>query len=839
MRFSIRYPLLLQLLLLAGVQLSQAQQLLVKGQVTEAATGKPVPFASIFVPGTTTGTTADDAGRYTLSTVPADSIVASAMGFKPIKKALNRQAPQQTLNFALGAGGVALSEVVVRPTENPAYVIMRRVQQNKPRNDKQRLDAFEFDSYNRTEISLNNLPKQVTERKVLREMIAVADSLGLERGADGKPVVPIFASEMLSRYYAHQRPLRRREEIKRNQMRGMAPREGSVVSQIMGSSFQDWDFYPNWQQLLGKDFISPIADGWKFTYEYELQDSLYIGKDFCYQLAVTPRRPQDLAFTGTIWITKDSYALRRLDLRVSPDANLNFVEKITVWQELTPTAAGPWLPLRTRVMVSVRPTAKSTGIVARFTTVNSNFEPGKYHPLEFYDVPMETAPDAFKGDADYFDKNRPDSLSVQEQTTLMVLDTVRQLPAVRSFLELATTVVTGYYRMGKIDVGPILATLGYNNIEGLRPRIGFRTTPDFSRNWMVRAYLAYGLRDTRFKYGLRTSRILDRRTWTTIGFEHRHDIDQVALLDNDYALENPLFEAAASIGNINNGRPLLRDLTSLSFQTDLFRGFTQKVTVRQQQFRPLYDFAYYTEQPQVGAPTNDNFNVSELVVESRYAPDEVLVQSQTQNYRSAIGLKRLPVFTVRYTLGLNKFLGGDFQYHKFNLLVTQSVRLGQLGRTDYTLDAGYIPSTVPYPVLKAHLGNQSPFYNGGAYNLMRYFEFVSDRYVGLRFDHHFEGFLLNSVPALKKLNWRLVATGNVLYGSVDQANNAIIPELDPESGEPLPRFQPLGRRPYAEVGYGVENIFKVVRVDFLHRLTYRNSPGASNFGVKFSFQFRL
>ncbi|MBO0359781.1 carboxypeptidase-like regulatory domain-containing protein [Hymenobacter sp. BT186] len=830
---------MLHVLLLAGVQRSQAQQLLVKGQVTEAASGKPVPFASIFVPGTTAGTTADDAGRYTLSTAPADTIVASAMGFKAIKKALNRQAPQQTLNFALGGSGVSLGEVVVRPTENPAYAIMRRVQQNKPRNDKQRLDAFEFDSYNRTEISINNLPKQVSGRKVLREMIAVADSLGLERGADGKPVVPIFASEMLSRYYAHQRPLRRREEIKRNQMHGMAPREGSVVSQIMGSSFQDWDFYPNWQQLLGKDFISPIADGWKFTYEYELQDSVYIGEDFCYQLAVTPRRPQDLAFTGTIWITKDGYALRRLDLSVSPDANLNFVDKIKVWQELTPTAAGPWLPLRTRVLVSVRPTSKSTGVMARFTTVNSNFEPGKYHPLEFYDVPMATAADAFKSDPTFFDRNRPDSLSVQEQTTLTVLDTVRQLPAVQSFLELATVAVTGYYRVGKIDVGPVLATLGYNNIEGLRPRIGFRTTPDVSRNWMARVYVAYGLRDTRLKYGLRTSKILDRRTWTTIGFEHRHDIDQVALLDNDYALENPLFEAAASVGNINNGRPLLRDLTSVSFQTDLFRGFTQKVTVRQQQFRPLYDFAYYTNEARLGAPTNDNFAVSELVVESRYAPDEVLVQSQTQNYRSAIGLKRLPVFTVRYTLGLNKFLGGDFQYHKLNLLVTQSVRLGQFGRTDYTLDAGYIPSTVPYPVLKAHLGNQSPFYNAGAYNLMRYFEFVSDRYVGLRFDHHFEGFLLNSVPALKKLNWRLVATGNALYGSVDQANNAIIPELDPESGEPLPRFQPLGRLPYAEIGYGVENIFRVVRVDFLHRLTYRNSPGASNFGVKFSFQFKL
>ncbi|QNH62436.1 DUF5686 and carboxypeptidase-like regulatory domain-containing protein [Hymenobacter sediminicola] len=835
----ISYFTLFWALLLAGAPAGWAQQLQVTGRITEAATGKPVPFASVFVPGTTTGATADENGRYQLSTAPADTLVASAMGFAPLRKALKRQAARQTIDFALGSGAVSLGEVVVRPHENPAYVIMRRVQQHKDRNNKQQLDAFEFDSYNRTEISLNNLPDQVSRRKVLRQMTAVADSLGLERGADGKPVVPIFASEMLSRYYVLRQPVRRREEIRHTQMRGMAPREGSVVSQVTGSSFQDWDFYRNWQQIMGKDFVSPIADGWKFSYEYELQDSLFIGKDYCYQLAVTPRRPQDLAFTGTIWITADTYALRRINVHVSPEANLNFIDQIRVWQELTPTAAGPWLPLRTRVVVGIRPTKQSTGVVARFVTVNSAFEAQKPHPLAFYDRPLETVTNAPKLPADFFEKNRPDTLSVQEQRTLMVLDSVRKLPAVRSLLEVADVVVNGYYRVGKFDVGPVLATLGYNNIEGLRPRIGFRTTPEISRDWTLRAYLAYGTRDGRFKYGARATHVLDRRTWTTIGFEYRHDLDQVALLDNDYALENPLFEASARLGNIDRGRPILRDLSSLSLQSDLFRGFTQKVTFRHQQFRPLYRFAYYTGDSRLGAPTEDQFGVSEIVLESRYGPDEVLVQNENQNRRTSIGLKRLPVTTLRYTLGLNRFLGGDFRYHKLNLLVTQSVRLGQLGRSTYTLDAGYIPSTVPYPVLKAHLGNQSPFYNAGAYNLMRYFEFVSDRYVALRLDHHFEGFLLNSVPAIKKLNWRLVATGNILYGAVARANDAIIPRLDPESGEPLPRFQPLGRLPYAEVGYGVENIFRVARVDLLHRLTYRNSPGARNFGVKFSLQFRL
>ncbi|RSK50761.1 DUF5686 and carboxypeptidase-like regulatory domain-containing protein [Hymenobacter rigui] len=832
------YPLLL-LLLLVGVPAARAQRIVFSGRVTEAGTGKPVPFASIFVRGTSQGATADEAGRYQLTVPePVDTLAASAIGFATQKKRVTGTAGPQTVNFTLGSGSVSLGEVVVRPRENPAYRILRRVQQQKPRNDKRTLTAFEFDSYSRTEVALNNLPDVVSRRKALRQLTQVADSLGIARDANGKAVVPIFASEVLSHFYQLNDPLRKREEVQRNQMRGATPREGSVVSQIMGSSFQDWDFYRNWQQLLGKDFISPIADGWKFTYEYELQDSVLVGSDFCYRIGVQPRRPQDLAFVGTIWITTDTYALKQLDLAVSPEANLNFIEQVRVRQEMAPTPAGQWLPRQTRVVIGIKPTKGSTGILARLTIINSNFQANQPKPLPFYDRPLETAADAFEVPKGFFEQHRPDTLSQQEKATMLVLDTVRQLPAVRSVLELADIAVNGYYRTGKVDLGPLLATYSFNNIEGHRLRAGFRTIPEWSRDWLLRTYLAYGTRDGRFKYGLRVQRVLDRRHWTVTNFEHRHDLDQVALLDNDYALDNPLFEASARLGNISGSRPLMRDLTTLSLQSDLFRGFTQRVILRHQQFRPLYPFAYYTREFEPGAPTNDQFDLSEIVVESRYARDEVLVQNN-QNRRTAIGLKRWPVFTVRYTLGVDKVLSSDFRYHKLNLLIDQSLRLGQLGRLDYRLDAGYIPSTVPYPVLKTHLGNQSPFYNAGAFNLMRYFEFVSDRYVALRVENQFDGFLLNSLPAIKQLNWRLVATSNVLWGGVSQANRRIIPQEDPVNGGPLPAFRSLGRLPYAEIGYGVENILRVARVDFLHRLTYRNSPGARTFGVKVSLQFKL
>ncbi|WP_400193011.1 DUF5686 family protein [Hymenobacter sp. B81] len=818
-----------------------AQRMVFSGRVTEAATGQPVPFASVFVKGTTFGTTADDEGRYQLPVGhPVDSVTASAVGYRPRSRAAGSQA-QQVLNLALPSAAVALGEVTIRPTENPAYAILRRVQQHKKRHDKRELSAFEFDSYNRIEVSLSDISNRLARRKVIRDMTAVADGVGeLARNAAGKPTVPLFASEVLSRYYVRHRPAREREEIKHSKLHGVAPQDGTLLSQVLGSSFQDYDFYPNWQVVMGKDFISPIADGWRLTYDYDLEDSVMIGADRCYQLKVMPRRPQDLAFTGRIWITTDSYALRRVDLEVDPKANINFVDQIRVYQDLAPTAAGPWLPQRTRVVLGLKPTKKQSGLLVRFTTVNSRFDAGHPRALPFYDQPFAAAPDALKTPAGFWEQQRPDTLSRQEQQTLAVLDSVGKLPSVRTFLEVADLVVNGYQELGprgRFELGPIFSTYNYNNVEGHRLRLGFRSTPELSPNWLLQGYTAYGTRDGEFKYSLSADRVLSRPNWTVFSLKHSHELDLVALLDNDLALESPLFEAAARFGNIRPLLPLWRDVTSIGAQSDLFHNFTQKLTLRRQHFDPIYNFAYYTTpEHQPGAPTADQLTLAELVVESRYAPGEVLIQNQNRRY--AVGLMKWPVFTGRYTLGIDGLLGSDLRYQKFNFTMTHSVQLGQLGRTEYIVDAGYIPSTVPYLVLKAHLGNESFIYTTNAYNLMNYSEFISDRYASLHAEHYFEGLLINAVPLLKKLDWRLVASGNLLYGGLSQANREAAPATD-LAGTPLPTFRTLGSTPYAELGYGVENIFKFVRVDFVHRLTYRDLPGVKTFGVKVCAQFKL
>jgi hypothetical protein len=195
---------------------------------------------------------------------------------------------------------------------------------------------------------------------------------------------------------------------------------------------------------------------------------------------------------------------------------------------------------------------------------------------------------------------------------------------------------------------------------------------------------------------------------------------------------------------------------------------------------------------------------------------------QNDNVRVSAGATRKPIYTLRYTLGVRDVLGSNFSYQRIAVTMKHSFRMGVLGRTYYTLGAGIIPATVPYPLLYTPLGNESLFYVGNAFNLMNYFEFICDQWAMLQFEHNFGGLLFNRLPVLRQLKWRELITAKVLAGKVSGSNLAMIPTADAQ-GRPIEGFSSLNRTPYVEVGYGIDNIFKVMRLDAIHRLTYRDN----------------
>jgi hypothetical protein len=816
-----------------------AQKTTVSGKVTDAETGEGIPFANVYFKGmANNGTTTDFDGQFRLSTnTPADSLIASFVGYHTKAKWVEKD-KTQVINFQLTAQVTTLKEVIVsaKNYENPAWHILRNVIKNKEKNDHRNLESYNYESYSKIEVDIDNISEKFKKRKMIQKITALLDSAKSVAGEDGKAIIPVFISESMSDYYWQRNPEKRREIVRKTNIQGIGVEDGSITSQIIGTSFQQYNFYKNWLKILDKDFVSPIADGWRIAYDYDLKDSTIIDGIKTYRLEFFPKREQDLAFTGTMWIadSTNSYALRRIDVLIDKKANLNFIEKIKIQQELAPTELNmPWLPAKTRVLVDVGEVKDDwAGVLAKSYISNKKFTINKPKDAKFFDENITVLEDARLKDPEFWNKNRHDTLSLTEKNMYQMIDTIKKLPVVRNYIEIADIAINGYKSIGKVDVGPYVFLYSNNNIEGHRLRLGLKTNAEFSKKLILHGWLGYGTQDERFKYKVGFDYIVSRKPWVQAGFSSKYDIAQVALQGSDFSSRtDALFASSVTWGNLFNRRPFMQQLNEFYIQSDVVKGFVQRVTLKNQGFDPLFSFEYLS-----GRERQRTFTTTELVFESRIGFKEQYVQGDLS--RSTLNLHYMPVITLRYTLGVQGMLGGDFNFHKLSANISQTVRMGNLGRGSYSITGVYIPTILPYPLLEAHLGNQTLFYNQFAFNLMNFFEFVSDQAVSFNYTHRFEGLLFNRIPLIRKLKWRLVGTANVLYGSLRKENFDLIPATMAD-GTPIKSFTGLGTDPYVEVGYGIENIFRFLRVDFIHRLTYLDNPNVNRFGIKIGAQFRL
>ncbi|MCF2518065.1 DUF5686 and carboxypeptidase-like regulatory domain-containing protein [Dyadobacter sp. CY351] len=811
----------------------------IKGKITDATTGDAIPFANVGVKASLAGATTNFDGFYQITfTPPADSVIVTYVGYESKSKPIKPDLTEQTIDIQLSPGTLQLKEVRIFAGENPAYAIMRKIVAGKEKNNTDQLDAYEYESYNKIQIDIDNLSDKFRNRKSVKKMTHIVDKYDEVKGENGETIIPIFISESVSDVYYRRNPKKKKEIINKTKVSGVGLTDGSLVSQLIGSSFQQYNFYNNWLNILDKDFVSPIADSWKVYYEYYLSDSVKNGDQYDYQIDFEPKHEQDLAFTGSFWVDGETYALTQMDVSVGKRANLNFIEKIKVQQSYEFfEEQNEWVTSKTRVLIDVdEPTKQTAGMLLKFYSANSKYKINSPHDPKFYDTAIELKEDYMQHDSAYWQKSRPESLSANELLSFQLVDSLKMLPVVKTYTEILNILVNGYKRIDKwnIDIGPYLYLYANNKVEGHRFRLGFKTDPGFSRKWIFSGYGAYGTKDKAFKYGAGMDYIIDRQPWTMAGISYSKDLERLGVSAETIG-PNTLFGAFSRFGAFR--RAYWQEDISAYFKRELVKGLTGSIQIRHRDFRPLFPFTYKTN-PEAGieSPVKSTFDITEINLETRLASKETFLQND--NERISMGNGNSPAFTLRYTLGIKNFLGGDFNYNKFSFNIKQSFRFGVIGRTYYNVTFGLIPSTLPYPLLYTPLGNESLFYVDNAFNLMRYFEFMSDRYVALRVEHNFEGFLLNRIPAIRKLKLRMLATGRVFYGSVSDANLSLSTTTD-ESGNEIQAFNKLKDRPYIELGYGIDNIFKAGRIDFVHRLTYLSNPNVTPFAVKISFWFSL
>ena len=815
-----------------------AQQVTIKGRVIDAETGEGLPYVLISIYKTSFGTDTDENGYYSFQAniKKGDSISVVYLGYNKIRKAVNPSLREQVIDFSMQPDGNLMEEIVVTIYENPAFPIMRKVIKYKDTNDPRKINSFRYDNYSKMEISIDNLGPKMQKKKFMRAISKelAKDSLTLEKGADGKPVMPLMFIETISKVYRNREGLKSKEEIiaVKNSNVGLA--NGKLIKPILYSTYQENNFYLNRINILQTDFQSPLADGWQLLYEYELVDTVFIDGDSCYQINVKPKNPRDLAFTGTIWIADSTYAVKQLELSTNQKTKLNFVESIKIFQLNKITNEKCWMPAKTRIELDLSNiTHWKLGVLARLTTYSSNVVVNDPMPSDFFKeglVEMEDAMDR----ANEMGALRKDTLTNYEVNFGRSIATIREVKPIKRYVALANLLSSGFWKVGKIEFGHLLSLYNNNDIEGIRTGLGFRTNELFSRKFIFKGYGAYGFSDYRFKYSGSVDYIIDRRPWTMIGYEYRYDMDQVGV-NADQLSNNQLFYAFTKNGTMRG--PYYNTTNYFYFQTDLRKGLTQRIGFRYRDFNPAYPFAYYsTSSTAIGASETSNFDIAEITLDTRWGKDEF--RFIDGNRRLSIGAKKWPIVNFRNVIGLKEILNSKFSYYKASMALSHNFPLGIFGRTYYDINVGKIFGTVPYPILETHIGNESAFYSTVAFNLMDYFEFISDTYAALRYRHYFGGLFFNRVPVIKKFKWGFFVTSNIVVGSMSTKNYALTPTID-LSGNQLRTFYTLNNKPYVEVGYGIDNIFKVLRVDFVYRLSYLDHPEVRKFGIKLSFQVSL
>jgi hypothetical protein len=818
---------------------SAQEETIITGRVMEKRKSEPIPFVSIGFKGTKIGITSDFEGNYTLRTTQqVDSIIVSYVGYKTARIKI-KQGQKQFVKIELEEQTNDLLEIVVRPGENPALRIVKKAQEMRNQNDANNLAAFEYDNYTKIDVSMDNISEKMRNNKLFKPIKGLFDTSNQIKNEEGKYILPIMISETYSHFYQHNNPSISKEIIKASSVKGFGIEQGSYVMDMLGGSLLQINFNQNWLRLLGKDFISPIASGSNTYYIYTLRDSVFIDGLKCYQIQLNLKRDEDLGFIGTMWITDSSFAIKRIHVELSPSANINFIDRLKIQQEMIPTGKKAWLPYKTRLILNVAELSSNTsGFIAKMYRTNTNFILNKKKPIDFFDVQIERDYESIERNSNYWDTLRTEPFTATEKQMFTIIDSVKNLPAIKTYLDIVRLVLEGHYRKNKVDIGPYLLFLGYNEVESMRVRLGFRTNMNFSKHWVLRPYIAYGLGDEKFKYGLGIDYVLSRKKWSIASIQFKNDYDILGVTDvnqnNTLQVNNGMSNLFAALSFGASGTRINRTMeVQANFIKQVNRDITYRLGIQHTYFEPVGSFVFaYEKNPhrgRTGTPVlAENFRYTAASFELRYAYKELMVIRGSQRIR--VTLPKAPAFTFLYTRGFRGLLGGNFDYDKVQLNISQHITTGFLGNADFNLTVGKIFGRLPYPMLDVPRGNPTPIYSDKNYSLMNLYEFVADEYSQLLYIQHFEGLFTNRIPLLKKWKLRNFAAAKMAFGHLTHQNNFILPPTNSE-GRPLSPVYQYGNVPYTEVAYGFENIFKFISISSIHRLTYLKNKDVRKWGL--------
>lgn len=818
------------------------------GTVIDSLTNEPVPYVAIYLKGSNKGVLTDENGEFLIiQETKLDTITTSVMGYSSKCYALN-DFKESSAKLKIVPTGIKLNEIFVKPKKekytkknNPAVFLVEKIINRQHLTNPYNNANYNYEKYERITFALNDFTDQSQNSWMFEKFPFLKEHIDTSE-ISGKPILNVSIKEKASDIYYRKNPKSQKEfitGIKRSGIDDITSQESLQI--FIDDILREIDIYSNDITILGNRFVSPLSQIATNFYKYYLTDTISIDGDCCIELCFAPHNPLSHGFTGRMYVLKNDSTMfiKRILMNISPSINLNFVDNLYIKQDFQKSINGSRIKTKDDLTIEVSLIPGTQGLYARRNTSysNHNFSP-PYNLSIFNHIQNVITPDdAYFKDDSFWNTKRITPISYTEENISNLVTKLRSVPIYYWTEKILKIIVSGYIHTSKdskFDIGPVNSFVSYNDLEGLRFRVGGLTTANLNKRIFARGYIAYGTKDQKLKYGSELEYSFHDKKYHSREFpihslklSHLYDVN---MLGQHYQFTNN-DNVFLSLKRQDDKQIIYERSTLLEYTLEFYNNFSIKTGIKHDRkeatiYMPFMDgfgnnYSYYDQCA---------FNI-----QLRYAPGEKFYQTKTKRFPVNLDA---PIFILSHYFSPKSMLGSKYTINTTEISAQKRFWFSAFGNIDIILRAGHAWSQVPYPNLLIPNANLSYTIQPESYSLMNPMEFINDSYASWDMTYYANGAILNYIPLLKKLKLREVFTFRGLYGHLSDKNN---PNLNnnlfkfPE----ISHTYNMGSKPYMEMGIGLENIFKILRVDYVWRLTYKSTNNIDRHGIRIAAHFKF
>lgn len=832
------------LLFLTLTQVMSAQT--IKGVVVDEETGDTIPKTGVQYKNSNISTACDKNGFFTIERRNDEYLTFSAVGYKTLSILIGPNTPSE-MRITLKSETKRLNEVTIKAKRgkysrknNPAVELMKRVIAAKKRTDLSNHDYYQFNKYQKLTFAINDIsPAQLENEKTQKKQWLINQIEVCQY--NNKLILPLSVDETVTQNLFRKDPKNEKTIVLGQNTTGVNDliQTGDVLNTVIKDVFTDVDIYDDQIRLLQYPFTSPIGKDAIDFYRFYIVDTLYVDNDECYHLQFVPNNQQDFGFRGELWVLTDTTLhVKKCKLTLPKKTDVNFTDNLSILQEYTKLPNGEWALTTDDMIVEMSVVKFMTKFIVIRTTRMSNYAFNKIPDREFKGkAKIKYDPNSKMRDDDFWATNRMVHLTNGESSMSSFITGLSNTKGFKYILFGLKALIENFVETGKksyVDIGPINTMISTNFIDGLRTRLSAQTTANLSPHFFLSGYYARGWKSHKDYYKGQLTYSFNKKEYMpwefpkrTITFTSTYDVcspsDKFMPTDKDNVF------TAFKWTEVD--KMMFYNRQELAFEYEQYWGLKTTVKLKTEENEACGSLYFKPLATNGGASVN-RIRTTEASFQLRYSPGETYVNTKQRRLRVNFDP---PVFTISHTVGVKGVLGGDYDYNLTEASIYKRFWLNSWGKLDVSVKGGVQWNKVPFPLLIMPAANLSYIVEDETFNLINNMEFLNDRYASLDVSWDLNGKLFNRIPLIKKLKWREWLGIRCLWGTLTVKNN---PTLERNAGDPVLMQFPEGsyimdpKRPYIELVAGIHNIFKLLHVEYIHRLNYNNLPTATKNGVR-------